>query len=122
MNFALDPVYHDLYLNADGSLATTDDVGTPLDQRIDCRIRTFLGEFWQDIGIGIDYFGIVFVKNPDIGTIRNAFSLEIQKVQGVKQINSLDVVQDRANRSLTVTFNVTGTDDLVYYRTTEVAQ
>ena len=122
MNFALDPVYHDLYLNADGSLATTDDVGTPLDQRIDCRIRTFLGEFWQDISIGIDFFGLVFVKTPDIGTIRNAFSLEIQKVQGVKTVNSLDVVLDRANRSLTVTFSVTGTDDLVYYRTTEVSQ
>ena len=79
MNFALDPVYHDLYLNADGSLAVTNDIC----QRIDTRIRTFLSEFWLDEFIGIDYFGIVFVKNLDIPTIRKAFSLEIQKVPGV---------------------------------------
>ena len=117
MNFALDPLYHDLYLDANGQIATTEDLA----QRIDTRIRTFRGEFWLDQTIGIDYFGEVLKKNPDLQAIRAAFAVEIQKVPGVKTLNSLALSLDRAARKLTVTFSVTGTDALLYLRTTEVA-
>lgn len=115
---ALDPVYHDIYLDAKGQLAT---VQTSLDQRIDCRLRTFLGEFWLDQSIGIPYFQEVLKKNPDMSVVRAAFASEIQKVAGVKTLESLSVSLDRAARKLSVTFRVTGTDDLLYFKTTEVA-
>lgn len=118
MNFALDPVHHDIYLDANGQIALAQ---APLDQRIDCRLRTFLGEFWLDQTIGIPYFQEILKKNPDLDNVRSAFALEIQKVQGVKTLESLSVSIDRANRKLTVIFSVTGTDDLLYFRTTEVS-
>lgn len=118
MNFALDPLYHDLYLDDNGQVALAQ---TPLDQRIDCRIRTFRGEFWLDKTVGIDYFGEVLKKNPDLQAVRAAFAVEIQKVPGVKVLKSLEVSLNRAERKLTVTFSVTGTDDLLYFRTTEVS-
>ena len=118
MNFALDPVAHDLYLDPDGQIALAQ---TPLDQRIDCRLRTFRGEFWLDQSIGIPYFQEILKKNPDLQAVRAAFASEIQKVAGVKTINSLSLEIDRAQRKLTVTFNVTGTDSLVYFKTTEVS-
>lgn len=117
MNFALDALHHDLYLDANGQITITP---APLDQRIDTRIRTFRGEFWLDQSIGIDYFGEVLKKNPDLQAVRAAFAVEIQKVPGVKTLNALDITHDRAERKLTVTFSVTGTDALVYLRTTEV--
>ena len=116
--FALDPINHDLYLDENGQLALAPD---PLGQRIEQRILTFRGEFWLDLSIGIDYIGTVFKRNPDLGTIRNMLSLEIQKVWGVKTIENLEVSLDRPSRKLSVTFHVTGTDDAVYFRTTEVA-
>jgi len=118
LTFALDPINHDLYLDANNQIATSP---TPLDQRIDCRLRTFRGEFWLDLSIGVDYFGTVLKKNPDLNTIRNMLSLEIQKVQGVKTLQNLSVEFDRQARKLTVAFRVTGTDDLLYFNTTEVA-
>lgn len=118
LTFALDPINHDLYLDENNQIATSP---TPLDQRIDCRLRTFRGEFWLDLSIGVDYFGTVLKKNPDLNTIRNMLSLEIQKVQGVKTLQNLSVEFDRQARKLTVTFRVTGTDDLLYFNTTEVA-
>ena len=118
MNFALDPINHDIYLDANGQIALT---ATPLDQRIDCRLRTFLGEFWLDQTIGIPYFQEILKKNPDMQAVRAAFASEIQKVPGVKTLESLSVSIDRASRKLTVTFSVTGTDDLLYFKTTEVS-
>ncbi len=118
MNLALDPINHDIYLDANGQIALTQ---TPLDQRIDCRLRTFLGEFWLDVTLGIPYFQEVLKKNPDMQAVRAAFAAEIQKVPGVKTLESLEVSMDRALRKLTVTFNVTGTDSLLYFKTTEVS-
>ena len=118
MNLALDPIYHDIYLDANGQIALTQ---TPLDQRIDCRLRTFLGEFWLDVTLGIPYFQEILKKNPDMQAVRAAFAAEIQKVSGVKVLNSLEVSMDRALRKLTVTFNVTGTDSLLYFKSTEVS-
>lgn len=118
MNFALDPVTHDLYLDPDGRIAIAQ---TPLDQRIDCRLRTFRGEFWLDQSIGIPYFQEILKKNPDLQAVRAAFASEIQKVAGVKTLNSLSLEINREQRKLTVTFNVTGTDSLVYFKTTEVS-
>lgn len=118
MNLALDPLYHDIYLDANGQIALT---GTPLDQRIDCRLRVFLGEFWLDQTLGIPYFQEVLKKNPDMQAVRAAFASEIQKVSGVKTLESLDVSMDRAARKLNVIFRVTGADDLLYFKTTEVS-
>lgn len=118
MNLALDPINHDVYLDASGQIALA---ATPLDQRIDCRLRTFLGEFWLDQTIGIPYFQEILKKNPDMDAVRAAFASEIQKVPGVQTLDSLEVTRDRASRKLTVIFRVTGTDDLLYFKTTEVS-
>lgn len=118
MNLALDPIYHDVFLDANGQITLTD---TPLDQRIDCRLRTFLGEFWLDVTLGVPYFQEILKKNPDMQAVRAAFAAEIQKVPGVKTLESLEVSIDRAARKLTVIFRVTGTDDLLYFKTTEVS-
>ena len=118
MNFALDPVTHDLYLDADGQIAIAQ---TPLDQRTDCRLRTFRGEFWLDQSIGIPYFQEILKKNPDLQAVRAAFASEIQKVAGVKTLNSLSLEIDREQRKLSVIFRVTGVDDAVYFNTTEVS-
>ena len=118
MNLALDPIYHDIYLDANGQIALT---ATPLGQRIDCRLRTFLGEFWLDQTLGIPYFQTILKKNPDMQAVRAAFASEIQKVAGVKTLESLDVSIDRSARKLSVIFRVTGVDDAVYFNTTEVS-
>jgi hypothetical protein len=114
---ALDAL-HDLYTDAKGQLVSAP---TPLDQRISCRLKTFQGEYWIDITLGIPYFTEILKKNPDMAVIRSLFASEIQKVIGVKTLESCTASLDRANRRLLVEFKCTGTDDLTYYSTTEVS-
>lgn len=115
-NIALDTENHDIYLDANGQLVTEADLG----QRIDRRLRVFLGEFWLDQSLGIPYFQEVLKRNPDLSAIRAIFAAEIQKVAGVQQLNECSVSIDRAARKLSVIFRVTGTDSLLYFKTTEV--
>lgn len=116
VNLSLDSK-HDLHIDAKGQLVMAQ---APLNQRIACRLKTFQGEYWIDTTLGIPYFTEVLKKNPDINVIRSLFAAEILKVAGVKTLESCTATFDRADRRLTVTFSVTGTDDLTYYSTTEV--
>ena len=92
-----------------------------LDQRIDCTLRTFQGEWWLDPSEGVPYFTDIFKKSPDLATVRQALATVIQRVPGVQRIDRLEVSLNRGTRVLSVDFQVTGTDKVAYYRVTEVA-
>ena len=92
-----------------------------LDQRIDCTLRTFQGEWWLDPSEGVPYFTDIFKKSPDLATVRQALATVIQRVPGVQRIDRLEVSLNRGTRVLSVDFAVTGTDKVAYYRVTEVA-
>ena len=82
------PAY-DLYLDAAGQLAfhtTTDRI---VAQAVVTRLRTMLGEWYQDPTIGIDYLGQVLVKNPNVATLQRYFSSQVAAVPGVATVNSV---------------------------------
>lgn len=123
-NFALDTANHDIYLDPDGQIAltgVTPGAPMPLNQRIDCRLRTFRGEWWLDTFLGIPWFQEVLKKNPDLAAVKSFFAQEIYRVAGVQTINNLELSLNRATRTLLVIFSVTGTDSVLYFDRTEVA-
>lgn len=91
-----------------------------LDQRIDCMLRTFRGEWWLDTSIGVPYFEEVLKKNPDMAVVRQAFASVILSVPGVQEVTRLEVKFLRTSRALRVDFEVKGTDAIPVSGTSEV--
>lgn len=106
---------HDIVL-VDGNASLTGG----LDQRIDCTLRTFLGEFWLDPTQGMPYFQEFLKKSPDISVCKQALATVIQGVPGVASLDSLDVVFSNSTRSFRVDFTATGTDSIPVTATSEV--
>lgn len=111
----LDQMAHDLVM-FDGQL----QLSGGLAQRVDCYLRTFLGEWWSDPTLGVPYFQEILKKNPNINVVRQAILSVILSVPGVVSVPSLDVVLDRAARTMRVSFEVAGTDEMPVPGTSEV--
>ena len=112
-DLALDKLNHDLYL-VNYDLALVSDLAQ-VTQKLNCRLQFFAGEWFLDTTQGIDLYGNVFVKNPDLSTIQALFKSAILDVPDVNSIVSYDQSYDPRARSLSVTFTV----DTVYGQTTQ---
>jgi len=97
----------DLMLDSDGDLLieehdiqATDSIA----QRIKIRLKWFLGEsvFYPDFGV--DYFGKMFIKNPDETEILMMFSRIISKVDGVSRVGNMDIEVDSESRRALVSY------------------
>lgn len=103
-------LYGDLDVT-DGVASLTDDLsGETTAQLIRINLRLFLGEWFLDNRLGLDWFGKAFVKNPDLGAIRAMIRDGILAVTGVKAITAYSQSFDRQSRTLSVQFSVK--DDL----------
>ena len=97
---------HDLLVLPNGQAETT----YSLAQRVDVRLRTFLGEHWLNPELGVPWFRDFLTKAPDLAVCRQVLWDTILGVRGVRAINRLDLAINKATRVLTVTFAVNGTD------------
>lgn len=99
----------DLRLDSNGDLYFEDYDISPTDslaQRIYIHLKWFLGEsvFYPDFGV--DYFGKMFVKNPDETDILMMFSQELGKIDGVKRVGDMDIEIDNEHRRAIVKYEV----------------
>lgn len=78
-------------------------------QKIQNKLRLFKGEWFLDTRLGVPYYDVVLIKNPDLEVIKRLFREVILSVEGVVEITSLVLEWDRENRSLSYTF--TALDD-----------
>lgn len=106
------PAY-DLYLGPDNQLVFHTDTARIVAQAVVCRLRTMLGEWYQDPSIGLDYLGQVLVKSPNVATIQRYFSSQIAAVPGVKTVNSVRCSFNAGQRTLSVAFQVTASDGTI---------
>jgi hypothetical protein len=113
-NFTLN-TDHDLDL-VDGNLVLVSDLA----QRVDCRIRTFLGEHWLNPEIGVGYFDDFLVKNPDKTRCSQLIGDAVRSVSGVSAVDDVTVTFDAGLAKLSIAFSVTGTDDVQVTGTSEV--
>jgi hypothetical protein len=74
-------------------------------QTIECRLKTFRGEWFLDASIGVPYFDAGLGAKPRaLDGMREIVRSEILGVPGVTGIISLEVALDRATRQLAVTY------------------
>lgn len=104
---------YDLYLGDDNQVVFHTDTARIVAQAVVCRLRTMLGEWYQDPTIGIDYLGKVLIKNPNMATLQRYFSSQIAAVPGVGVVNSVACTFNAGTRTLVVNFKLTATDGTV---------
>lgn len=96
--------YNDIVLK-NFDLVLTQDVNATL-QRINVALKLFFGEWFLDPEFGIDYYGEVLVKNPDLLAIEALLVEQISQIPLVSGVNGLEFNFDSAERVLTVTTDI----------------
>lgn len=68
------------------------------------RLRTYRGECFTDLSLGIPYFQTVFQKNTNINVVADLLKDEIVRSPGVIELQSFDMDFDSQIRKLLVNF------------------
>lgn len=113
-DFALSASSHDLLI-VDNDLKLIDKAER-IAQQIKITLKFWLGEWFLDTSKGVPYLEYILVKNPNLNHIRAIFREKILDVPGVTAINTLDLVHDRQNRKLTVSYEVEADEELITRR------
>lgn len=85
--------------NSDLQLTTSDDA---VRQHLQQRLRTFLGEWFLDLDVGVPYFQDILVKNPNINQIDGILKTKILTMPGVVELLSFTMDFDQSARSLSI--------------------
>lgn len=85
----------------DGELNFTTEEETLL-QRIKQRMQFFRGEWFLNEAEGIPYFEEIFQKNYDLSRIEAIYINELQRIDGVAEILSLEINVNDSTREMTI--------------------
>ena len=96
----------DLYISQSGDITLTDSIT----QKIKIKILWILGEWKWNKEEGIDYFGYVLMKNPDIEMIEGIIREKIFEIEEVVDVLEIEVKVDKKNRRGTISY-VVSTDE-----------
>jgi len=99
-DLALDPLTGDLDLSL-GDAHQVDDVA----QAAAIRLKFVLGEWFLDASLGVPYWDVIWVKNPNLDHVRAAFLDALQSTPGIDAVDDLQVDLDPATRGCTVTWS-----------------
>lgn len=91
----------DIFLNVN-DLELTSGIDAKV-QHMRQRLRTFLGEWFLDLRVGVAYFQQIFVKNPNPAVVDSIFKKEIINTPGVQQLTFFDL-NIASNRELNLSF------------------
>ena len=108
------PMMGDLLLT-EGELTLAPDALTEVRQSIRQALSTYLGEWFMDVKIGVDYFGKILVKNPDMSVVNTILLNTILGVPGVIQVMTYKFTPEFATRKMTVTFTARTTSGIITY-------
>lgn len=103
-DLAMDMATGDLVLH-DGDVLLIDNAER-VAQQILITLRFWLGEWFLDTKDGIPYLEYVLVKSPNLLHIRQIFMEAMEKVDGVKRVEEMNLAFDVKNRSLRVDYEV----------------
>ena len=101
-DLAMDMTSSDLVLR-EGDVLLIDNAER-VAQQILITLRFWLGEWFLDTKDGIPYLEYVLVKSPNLLYIRQIFTEAMEKVDGVKRVEEMNLAFDVKNRSLRVDY------------------
>ena len=83
-------------------------------QAILIRLRWFFNEWQYGPQYGVDYFGKVFIKNPNRTIVLSMIAQQIRSVEGVKSVTDLALQINQKTRAAIISFKVTTVDRETY--------
>lgn len=105
-NYYLDPLTNDVTLNSTNNLRLTTTFTEYVAQKIINNLKTFKGEWYQNIELGIPYYDRILIKNADLDDINNIFQIEILDIPEVTEILEFEAEFDNENRQYNINFKV----------------
>lgn len=91
----------DIFLNVD-DLELTSGIDAKI-QHLRQRLRTFLGEWFLDLRVGVAYFQQILIKNPNPAVVDSILKKEIINTPGILQLTFFDL-NIGTDRTLTLSF------------------
>lgn len=111
IDLTLDLTRHDLKIeNYDLSLITGVD---RVKQTLKTRLWFFKGEWFLDTSAGLDYYGYINVKNPNLDIVASVIKATILDTKGVEELLEYSQEYDSQARSLEVNFSVKILDEII---------
>ena len=107
MDLKIDDTTGDIVV--DGDLVTVSE-SYEVRQYLRSKLKTFLGEWFLDLTVGVPYYEEVFKKNPDAVVIDAAFKEAILSTPGVLELMEFEMGFDNALRKLSLDFKVRSLD------------
>jgi len=116
MNLAIiedfvDPFFGDLELDKGQLVLVTGQ--EEIRQHSSQRLRTFLGEWFLDIFLGLPYFEEIFEKGLDVNNVDSIFINEILQTPGIIRLLDFNLdIPDLASRRLEVNYEAQTSESL----------
>jgi hypothetical protein len=89
-----------------GRLQIVTDLPTICAQKLNNLYKFFLGEYFLDTRLGVPYFKYIFVRNPDLGIVREILVAVAKTVPEVDSIVSVNIVYDSGKRTASAVLQV----------------
>ncbi len=102
-NIYVDPETGRFALTNTGNLRMTSDLES-IAQGIRRALNTYLGEWFLDTSLGVDWRGRILVKNPNSALIADEIRTVVQGVVGVRSVTNINVSLNKSTRALTGSF------------------
>lgn len=112
-NNPLSTTYHDIFIQ-NGDVSTVSGTAATL-QNLLQTLGIFLGEWFLNTNLGVDYLGKVLIKNPNQRIIDALLIAQILSVPGVTALVNYSFTYKPSQRSLAVSFTVQTTQGIVNY-------
>lgn len=100
----LDPLTGDIYVSPTKTARLTTTFEEETIQRLQMRLRRFLGEWFMDRNKGVPYRRDILIKNPDLDVVKSVLQAEILRDPGVEAVSEFTLTHNTAERHLDVTF------------------
>lgn len=115
MNLSIDAQTGDLKVTK-GQLVLVEK-SEELEQHLGQRLRTFLGEWFLDITLGLPYYDEILKKQVNANVVDSIFIDEILATPGVVRLLSFNSDLTLASRGLTIDFIAESVDGIIDFKT-----
>ena len=84
-------------------------------QIISTRLKSFLGEWFLDVRIGVPWFSKILKKNPNPAEIESLLIQTIAESPGVIGLKTIELSLDNVTRKLSVDFQAQTTEGILNF-------
>lgn len=101
IGLAIDPTTNDLFLSADGNLATVTS-GEAVGQHARQRLQTFTGEWFLDTTCGVPWLDQILGRAYDPALAESVVKADLLSTDGVTEVKDFAVAFDKETRGLRI--------------------